>query len=93
MWVMDDTEIHEHITRLVAESLMLEVRDRGVKVSVIMPGGVATEFGGKTPTASDAWKLMASDVADAVGHVIATPPTVLMHRVEVRTLNSAPSKR
>jgi 3-oxoacyl-[acyl-carrier protein] reductase len=73
-----------------AESLMLEVRDKGVKVSVVMPGAVATEFGGKSPSAADGWKLMASDVADTVAHVLATPPHVLIHRVEVRTLATPP---
>lgn len=73
-----------------AESLMLEVRDRGVKVSVVMPGGVATEFGGKTPSGADSWKLSPEDVADAVSHVVRTPQSVLLHRVEVRTLNSPP---
>jgi NADP-dependent 3-hydroxy acid dehydrogenase YdfG len=75
-----------------AESLMLEVRESGVKVSVVMPGGVATEFGGKTPTASDSWKLRPEDVADTVAHVVETPPKVLLHRVEVRTLNAPPPK-
>ena len=75
-----------------AENLMIEVREQGVKVSVVMPGGVATEFSGKAPTAADAWKLKPEDVADAVAHVIATPPHVLVHRVEVRTLNSPPAK-
>jgi 3-oxoacyl-[acyl-carrier protein] reductase len=69
-----------------AESLLLETRDRGVKVSVVMPGGVATEFGGKAPTVADAWKLAAEDVADAVSYVVGTPPSVLVHRLEVRTL-------
>ena len=75
-----------------SESLMLEVRDRGVKVSVIMPGGVSTDFGGKPATAADAWKISAADVADAVASVVATPPSVLIHRLEVRTLNSPPRK-
>jgi NADP-dependent 3-hydroxy acid dehydrogenase YdfG len=75
-----------------AESLMLEVREQGVKVSVVMPGGVATDFGGKAPTAADAWKLAASDVADAVAYTVGTPPSVLVHRLEVRTLNSPPVK-
>jgi short-subunit dehydrogenase len=76
-----------------AESLLLDVRDRGVKVSVVMPGGVATEFGGKAPSASDSWKLSPSDVADAVSYVIGTPDAVLVHRLEVRTLNAPPAKR
>jgi len=74
-----------------AENLMLEVRDRGVKVSVVMPGAVATEFNGKSVSDADAWKLMPTDVADAVARVVLTPPHVLIHRLEVRTL-TVPSK-
>jgi 3-oxoacyl-[acyl-carrier protein] reductase len=70
-----------------AESLMLEVRDHGVKVSVVMPGSVATHFADHVPSDEDAWKLTAQDVAETVAHVIATPPQVLVHRVEIRTLN------
>jgi 3-oxoacyl-[acyl-carrier protein] reductase len=68
------------------ESLMLELRDHGVKVSVVAPGGVATGFSGSSGDQS--WKLQPEDVADAVAHVIETPPSMLIHRVEVRTLNS-----
>ena len=70
-----------------AENLMIEVRDHGVKVSVVMPGAVATEFNGKEVSGKDAWKLMPSDVADAVAQVVLTPPNVLIHRLEVRTLS------
>ena len=72
-----------------AENLMLEVRDHGVKVSVIMPGAVATEFNGNQVSDKDAWKLMPEDVADAVAQVVLTPPHVLIHRLEVRTLTVA----
>jgi 3-oxoacyl-[acyl-carrier protein] reductase len=75
-----------------AESLMLEVREHGVKVSVVMPGAVATEFNGSKPTEQDAWKLMPEDVAETVASVVNTPPHVLRHRVEVRTNNPPPSK-
>jgi 3-oxoacyl-[acyl-carrier protein] reductase len=76
-----------------AESLMLEVRERGVKVSVVMPGSVATEFNDHTVTEADRWKLAAEDVADAVAYVVSTPASVLVHRVEVRTLTSPPKRR
>jgi 3-oxoacyl-[acyl-carrier protein] reductase len=69
-----------------SESLMLEVREHGVKVSVVMPGSVTTHFGDHVPSDADAWKLSASDVADAVAYVVSTPPNVLVHRAEVRTL-------
>jgi NADP-dependent 3-hydroxy acid dehydrogenase YdfG len=69
-----------------SESLMLELRDHGVKVSVVMPGSVTTHFNDHIPSDEDAWKLSADDVADTVSYVIATPPNVLVHRAEVRTL-------
>ena len=69
-----------------AESLMLEVREHGVKVSVVMPGSVATHFNDHVPSDADSWKLSPRDVADTVAHVVATPPNVLVHRAEVRTL-------
>lgn len=73
-----------------SENLMLEVRDHGVKVSVVAPGAVDTGFSGKG--AGAAWKLAAEDVADAVARVVDTPPNVLIHRVEVRTLTVPKNK-
>ena len=76
----------KHAVLGFAESLMLEVRDAGVKVSVVSPGSVATEFGGGGgPRATS--QLLADDVADAVLGVVNTPPEVLIHRVEVRILS------
>jgi 3-hydroxy acid dehydrogenase / malonic semialdehyde reductase len=75
-----------------AESLLLEVREHGVKVSVVMPGSVATAFSGREPRPEDSWKLAAEDVADAVAYVVGTPPNVLVHRAEVRTLTSPPKR-
>ena len=76
-----------------AENLMIEVREQGVKVSVVMPGAVATEFNGNEPGEKDAWKLMPDDVAEAVAQVVLTPPHVLVHRLEVRTLTVPAKKR
>jgi short-subunit dehydrogenase len=72
-----------------SESLMLELREHGVKVSVVNPGSVATAFS----TGGDpAWKLSAEDVAESVAFAVNTPPTVLVHRIEVRTL-TVPKKK
>ncbi len=73
------------------ESLMLELRDYGIKVSVVAPGGVDTDFSGRS-AGDQSWKLAPEDVADAVFDVIDTPPNVLVHRVEVRTL-TVPKKK
>ncbi|HEY0780793.1 MAG TPA: SDR family oxidoreductase [Gemmatirosa sp.] len=76
-----------------AESLLMEVRDAGVKVSVVSPGSVKTGFSGREQPSGDGpgtgpdWQLAPEDVAAAVAYAIATPPGVLVHRVEVRALS------
>jgi len=67
-----------------SESLMLELRESGIKVSVVNPGSVSTSFG--SGWSAKSWALSADAVADAVAQVIATPPNVLIHRMEIRTL-------
>ena len=76
----------KHAVMGFTESLMLEVRDAGVKVSVVSPGSVATEFSGRAEPRGGG-QLAADDVAEAVAYVVATPPEVLVHRVEVRILS------
>jgi NAD(P)-dependent dehydrogenase (short-subunit alcohol dehydrogenase family) len=52
----------KHAVMGFAENLMLEVRDDGVKVSVVSPGSVATTFGGRSEPKGGA-QLLADDVA------------------------------
>jgi len=74
----------KHAVMGLTESLMLEVRHSGVKVSVINPGSVATDLFGAE--ADPTWMLRPDDVAESVAHVLATPAGVLVHRLEVRVL-------
>jgi short-subunit dehydrogenase len=73
----------KHAVMGFSESLMLELREFGVKVSIVNPGSVATHFSARS---DPGWMLAADDVANAVADVLNTPPNVLIHRVEVRTL-------
>lgn len=73
-----------------SEALMMEVRQEGIRVSYVMPGSVSTEFGGRTPTAAEAWKLTADDVAQVVVDLVAHNPRSLPSRVEIRP--SMPAK-
>ncbi len=73
------------------ENLMLELREHGIKVSVVNPGSVATDFAAFR-SSDQSWKLAAEDVANTVAAVLDTPPNVLLHRVEVRTL-TVPKKK
>jgi short-subunit dehydrogenase len=68
-----------------AESLLLEVREAGVKVSTVMPGSVATSF--SRSGRDQSWKLMADDVAASVEFLLDTPQRMLVDRVEMRPLN------
>jgi NADP-dependent 3-hydroxy acid dehydrogenase YdfG len=55
---------------------------------VINPGSVATDF---SPRADASWMLSPDDVAASVAHILATPPDVLVHSLEIRAL--APPKK
>jgi NAD(P)-dependent dehydrogenase (short-subunit alcohol dehydrogenase family) len=67
-----------------SESLMQEVRYDNIRVSVVMPGSVATEFGGDAPTADDAWKLAPDDVAEVVSDLLRHPRRSLPSKIEIR---------
>jgi 3-hydroxy acid dehydrogenase/malonic semialdehyde reductase len=73
----------KHAAQAFVECLNLEVRDRGVKVSIVNPGSVATDFSSRR---DESWMLSPDEVADTVAHVLSTPADVLVHSVEVRAL-------
>lgn len=75
----------KHAVLGFSESLMLEVRQHGVKVSVVMPGSVATGFFG--PGADMSWMLKPEDVAEVVARILDSPPWALTYQVEVRASN------
>ncbi|MCC6318808.1 MAG: SDR family NAD(P)-dependent oxidoreductase [Gemmatimonadaceae bacterium] len=72
----------KHAVLGFTETLMLEVRDHGVRVSCVMPGSVATELtpGGSSVT----WALRPDDVAEVVAQMVAMPAHALVYNVEVR---------
>jgi len=75
-----------------SEALMQEVRYDDIRVTVIMPGSVATEFSGPSdPDGEDAWKLSSEDVAECVMDLLRHPPRSLPSRVEIRP--SKPQKK
>lgn len=67
-----------------SEALMQELRGDNIRVSYILPGSVATGFGGRDePTGAD-WKLQPEDVAQAIVDVLNHPGRSLPSRVEIR---------
>jgi NAD(P)-dependent dehydrogenase (short-subunit alcohol dehydrogenase family) len=66
----------------LTESVMQEVRFDNIRMSVIMPGSVATEFSGSRK--QDDWKLTGEDVAEVVVDLLRHPKRSLPSRVEIR---------
>jgi 3-oxoacyl-[acyl-carrier protein] reductase len=73
-----------------SQAMMMDVRKDGIKVSTIMPGSVATEFGDHTPSEKDAWKIQPEDIGQIVSDLIKMPARTLPSKIEVRP--SVPGK-
>ncbi len=72
-----------------SEALMMEVRYDNIRVSYLMPGSVATEFGAPAAGRSGArdksgWALTPADVAEVVLDLLRSPARALYSRVEMR---------
>jgi 3-oxoacyl-[acyl-carrier protein] reductase len=68
-----------------SEALMQDVRYDGIRVSYIMPGSVATDFGAPPGSrAREAWKLTAEDIAQAVMDLYRFGTHALASRIEMR---------
>ncbi len=66
-----------------SEAMMLDHRNDNVRVSYIMPGSVATHFGGVEPGRDD-WKIAPEDIAGLVLDILRMPERTLISRIEVR---------
>ena len=65
-----------------------DLRDRGIRVSVICPGSVATEFSGRGP--KDASKaLQPEDVAHAVETIVMQRPGSFISEIDVRPVRKS----
>lgn len=66
------------------QAVMLDVRSRGIKVTTIMPGSVATHFNNHTPNEADAWKIQPEDIGQMTVDLLKMNPRTLPSKVEVR---------
>jgi NAD(P)-dependent dehydrogenase (short-subunit alcohol dehydrogenase family) len=67
-----------------SEVLMQEVRYDNIRVSVVMPGSVATGFAGNDETKGVDWKTSPGDVANVVLDLLRLDSRSLASRVELR---------
>ena len=64
-----------------SEALMLDHRYDNIRVSYIMPGSVATDFGAG---GGGDWKIAPEDIAEIVMGLLRMPERTLVSRIEVR---------
>lgn len=67
-----------------SQAVMLDLRKYGIKVSTIMPGSVATEFGGNSSQSDEAWKIQIEDIGQIVMDMLKLNPRTLPSKIEVR---------
>ncbi|HEY6195307.1 MAG TPA: SDR family oxidoreductase [Candidatus Eisenbacteria bacterium] len=73
----------KHAVNGFSEALFQEVREDGIRVTYLMPGSVATEFG-RGSTAKAGWALQPEDVGEMVVDLLRTNPRAMHSRVEMR---------
>lgn len=66
------------------QAVMLDLRQKGVKVSTIMPGSVSTHFNNHEPNDKDAWKIQKEDIGEMVVNLFKMNPRTLPSKIEVR---------
>jgi NAD(P)-dependent dehydrogenase (short-subunit alcohol dehydrogenase family) len=73
----------KHAVNGFSETLFQEVRHDGIRVTYLMPGSVATEFGRGAADKGE-WALLPADVGEMVVDLLHTSPRALHSRVEMR---------
>jgi NAD(P)-dependent dehydrogenase (short-subunit alcohol dehydrogenase family) len=68
----------------LSDAAMLDLRHDGIRMSVVMPGSVATEFGGSHGGRESGWMLRSEDVAEAVADLLRFPDRAIPSRIELR---------
>jgi len=68
----------------MTEAMMLDLRYEGIRVSIILPGSVATDFGSRPAEAKEGWALTSEDVSRGVLDLLRYPRNAHVSRVEMR---------
>jgi NAD(P)-dependent dehydrogenase (short-subunit alcohol dehydrogenase family) len=74
-----------------SDATMLDLRHQGIRVAVILPGSVATEFSHSHGDQDHSWMLTPEDVAEAVSDLIRFPDRAIASRIDLRP--SKPPRR
>ncbi len=75
----------------LSDAAMLDLRHDGVRIAVILPGSVATEFSHSHRAQETSWMLASEDVARAVSDLVKYPDRAIPSRLDLRP--SRPPKK
>ncbi len=67
-----------------SQALMLDLRQKNVKVTTILPGSVTSHFNNHIPSSEDAWKIQPEDIGELIYDLLMMNPRTLPSKVEVR---------
>ena len=68
----------------LSDAAMLDLRHDGVRIAVILPGSVATEFSHSHRAHETSWMLSSEDVARAVSDLVKYPDRAIPSRLDLR---------
>ena len=66
------------------QALMLDLRQKDVKVTTIMPGSVTSYFDNHIPNEADSWKIQPEDIGQIIYDILQLNPRALPSKIEVR---------
>lgn len=66
------------------EAILQDLRAKNVRVTHVMPGSVATEFGGSDAREGADWKIQPEDIAEVVNLALRMPERTVISRIEMR---------
>ncbi|HET8885136.1 MAG TPA: SDR family oxidoreductase [Salinimicrobium sp.] len=66
------------------QAVMLDLRQKGINVSTIMPGSVSTYFNNHEPNPDDAWKIQTEDIGELVVNLLKMNKRALPSKIEIR---------
>ena len=70
--------------RGLSDAAMLDLRHEGIRIALVMPGSVATDFGDSHGGRESGWMLSADDVARAVADLVRYPDRAIPSRIDLR---------
>ena len=68
----------------LSDAAMLDLRHDGIRIAVILPGSVATEFSHSHRSHEYSWMLPSEDVARAVSDLVSYPDRAIPSRLDLR---------